>query len=173
MWRSPPPADVCKRFFVCKRRGKMKDRCNGKFEVKLGIDRGYEMMVMHLMDAEAIEEAALCEATVGTLELVSAQYYVERYYLEQPVAGVSAPSVCEACKAFAVSWVEDCCRTLDVEVAALRAKAERLRGKGAARYRNSIVEAKTEADRLEDEVGEYRRVADQLAKEAGAESGKG
>ncbi len=109
---------------------------------------------MHLFDADAREEKALCGADVSAEDLMTVQYC-----LAQLIRGVPVGNVCRACIRFAACWAEEHCRKLEAETMLLRANAQRLHERNATRYRNSLEEADLEADRL---LERARRLADTL-----------
>lgn len=61
-----------------------------------------EVMEMHLFDAEAAEEQALCGKHITDTERISVGYYLEECLRGHPVG-----TVCERCKALAVPLAED------------------------------------------------------------------
>ena len=130
--------------------------------VTLMNDRRSEVMTMHLFDSDVLDEEALCRAESSVHSRSTLQDYLERRRDELPV-----PTTCEPCKALAASWIENRCRQLDAHAGDLHAKAERLIQRDAARYANSIREAKEEASSLEDEADELRQLAVTLAGELG------
>lgn len=148
----------------------MNERIDRTCNLKIPSGR-YEMETMHLMDADAREEAALCEAAVDPIDLISAHDHLKRR-----VKGLSVPPVCDGCKAAAVPLAENHCRKLEAEVRDLRAGAERRRRMAdgdTARRQDSAEERDREADRLEEKVGKYRRLIDQLRMETLPEDQRG
>ena len=125
-------------------------------------DRRSDVMTMHLFDSDARDEEALCGAESSVHSRTILQDYLERRRYDLPVS-----TTCEPCKALAVSWIDNRCRQIDADAGDLRAKAERLNQRDAARYPNSIREAKAEASSLADEAHGLRQLADRLTSELG------
>ncbi len=88
-----------------------------------------EEETMHLFDAEARKEEALCGAETSAADRISLQYYLEQRRYEIPVG-----TVCERCKPRTVAFAK--CLRLEL-----------------------VAEGRT------DEAQEYRRLADRLTKE--------
>ena len=138
------------------------------------------METRHLFDAQADEEKALCGANVPADDLTGVDYYRKRRKDGLPVG-----TVCEPCKAPAVRWAVIRCPKPEADAGEFRAGADRLermatngqakaeyrcrRAEEAERCRSSAEWRDLEADRLEDEAEECRRVADVLARETGLE----
>lgn len=61
----------------------------------------YEVMEMHLFDAEATEEKPLCGEDSSPVEQMSVDYY-----LEELLCGLPVGTVCDKCKALAMPLVE-------------------------------------------------------------------
>ena len=137
---------------------------------------------MHLFDAEAREEVALCGAETSADDWSSVQYYLKRRLNDFAVG-----TVCEPCKAPAVRRAERSCLNLEADAGELRATADRLETMAtnslaiaercrrrteeaeheAERNRNGAARRNSQADHLEDEADECRRVADILARKFG------
>ena len=77
-------------------------------KAKMQTDRRREMTEMHLFDAEAREEEALCKIKVSVHDLTSVQNYVERRANNLPL-----PTICIKCKVVAVQWADDYCLKLE------------------------------------------------------------
>ena len=120
------------------------------------------VITMHLVSVDAAREEPLCKREVSVHELIDLEECLERRMHDLPV-----PTVCERCKVLAVSWAANHCRKLEADANNFRAKVERLRERDPVRYRSSLEEAELEADQLENEATEYRRLVDRLATEAG------
>ncbi len=60
-----------------------------------------EVMKMHLFDAEAREEAALCREDSSSIERMSVGYY-----LEEHLRGLPVGTVCQDCKTLAMPFAE-------------------------------------------------------------------
>ena len=69
-----------------------------------------EVLEMHLFDARAPEEKALCGEDSSSIERRSVDYY-----LEDRLRGQSVGTVCERCKALAVPLAEIIVRHLEAE----------------------------------------------------------
>lgn len=151
-------------------------------KTKMETDRRREVTEMHLFDAEAREEEALCKIKVSVHDLTSVQDYLERRANNLPL-----PTICIGCKNAATPWAENYCLKLEAHARELRASADKLDGmaadclakaddhcrraeeakRDAARYRSSAERRNMEAAQLEAEADECRRLADMLAKETG------
>lgn len=113
---------------------------------------------LHLFDADAREEKALCEADAYAEDLMTVQYCPT-----QLIRGVPVGNACRTCMDLAACWAEEHCRKLQAEAMLLRSKAQRLHERDATRFRDVVEEADLEADRLLEQAREYRRAADRLA----------
>ena len=142
------------------------------------------MNEMHLMDTEASEETALCNADVSVLDLTGVQAYLERR-----MDRLSVSTICSRCKALAVRWIENHLRHLEADARqtrvnveevrkmseSYRTKAESLRrqteeaAKRAAGHANSAERRELDAECLEDDAHDYRQVAALLEREVLAE----
>ena len=120
------------------------------------------VITMHLVSADAAREEPLCKQEVSVHESIDLEERLERRMHDLPV-----PTVCDRCKALAVSWAANHCRKLEDAANNLRAKAESLRERDLVRYRSSLEETDLETDQLENEATEYRMLVDRLATEAG------
>ena len=69
-----------------------------KTRMNMPITDSHEEETMHLFDAEAWEEEALCGAETSVNDRISLQYYVERRRYDLAVG-----TVCERCKPRAVA----------------------------------------------------------------------
>lgn len=108
---------------------------------------------MHLFDAEATKENALCGADASACDLTAVQFC-----LRQLVNRIPVGNVCGTCVGCAARWAEGHCRRLEADATSLRARAQRLYDRDATRYRNSVAEANLEADHLLSEARELRRL---------------
>lgn len=68
------------------------------------------METMHLMDADAREEAAFCKASASVHDLTSVQDYLERRANDLPLS-----TTCNKCKIVAVTWADDYCQNLEAD----------------------------------------------------------
>ena len=123
-------------------------------------NRRHEMNETHFYDKKSREEVVFCGTETCKIDRITVQNYMESHIDGHPV-GI----VCEACKVLAVRWIGRYCEELEADACVCLTKAERLRKKDAARYRNSVEEAELEADRLQKSADRYRQVADRLTRE--------
>ena len=117
------------------------------------------METMHIFDTQANEEQAFCGTDVHAADLMGVSEYLERRENELPV-GI----ICEPCKVHAVRWAENRVRELEADARELRDSAdelERMVSGFQAKGRRS------EADGLEDEAHELRRLVERLKRETG------
>ena len=114
---------------------------------------------MHLFDADAKEEEALCGAEASVHDLITVQYCLRQLIDDVPVG-----NVCRICMACAARWAVEHCRKLEADATVLRAKARRLHNRSATRYRNSVEAADLEAAEMEEEIGKCRQLVDSLAR---------
>lgn len=68
------------------------------------------MDTMHLMDADAREEAAFRKASASIHDLTSVQDYLERRANDLPLS-----TICDRCKVVAVTWADDYCQKLEAD----------------------------------------------------------
>lgn len=147
--------------------------------------RRNDVIEMHLMDAGANEEKALCNTDVSVHVLTGVQDYLERRRTDLPI-----PPLCFGCKALAVQWAESHLLDLEADAEQVRTNAEEVRGMAesqrtkaeslrrqaeeaegdAVRYWNSFERRELEAERLEREVGEHRRLVNRMAREISLDS---
>ena len=114
---------------------------------------------MHLFDADAKEEEALCGAGTSACDLTTVQYC-----LRQLIDGIPVGNICPTCMAEAACWAEDQCRKLETDATLLRVRALRLHKRDAKLY-GSLVE---ETEPLLKQAREYRHLAGWLARNTGS-----
>ena len=73
-------------------------------------ERSCELIEMHVFDADAKEEEALCGAEVSVLVLTTVQDYLERR-----MHNLSVPTVCNGCKVSAIPFARMCHSALAAE----------------------------------------------------------
>ena len=129
-----------------------------------------EEETMHLFHADPREEEALCGADTSADRRRSMGGY-----LEDRLNEVGVGTVCEECKVRGVRWTENRILKLEADAGELRDSADELERTAmgcqadgnAARYRNSAERRLSEADGLEDEARELRRLVERLKVEIG------
>ena len=90
-------------------------------EITIQPDEHREGETMHLLDATAKKELALCVAEISVFNLTSVQYF-----LLQRMDGISVRNVCRTCMGFAACWDEGHYSKLEADAMLLRAKRHRL-----------------------------------------------
>ena len=151
-----------------------------KFKLTTPTSRRNDVIEMHLMDAWANEEKALCNTDVSAHALTGVQDYLERRMTDLPI-----PPICSGCKTLAVQWAESHLLDLEADAEQVRTNAEEVRSMAesqrtraeslrrqaeeaegdAVRYRNSFERRELEAERLESEVDEHRQLVNRMASE--------
>ncbi len=117
------------------------------------------MDTMHIFDTQATEEKALCGADVPAADLMGVSEYLERREDELPVG-----NICEPCKVPAVRWAERRVRKLEADAGEIRDRADELERMAAGCQAEGRW---SEADGLEDETRELRRLVGRLKRETG------
>ena len=150
--------------------------------------RRHELQELHLMDADAAVEETLCRAKAAAEDLISVHCY-----LKQRVDDGPPSPICGRCMVEAVEYAKSRSLELEADAQELRARADKLERQAkdsrkkaechrrqaeqaeadAERYAAGAERRHSEADRLEDEAEDYRRLAEQLAKEVRMDPDRG
>lgn len=125
---------------------------------------------MHLSDADAREEQALCGADASPHDLTGVDEYLGRRMDSLPVG-----KVCVPCKVHAVRLAENRILELEADATELLVRADELERmeagyqaeRDAARHRNSAERRRSEADGPEGEARELRGLVERLRRETG------
>ncbi len=108
MMRCPPPhAHMWGLFFLLRKENETMSR---NTRMNMPITDSHEEETMHLFDAEAREEEALCGAEASVDDRISLQYYLKRR-----IDDLAVGTVCELCKARTVAFAMRLCREFEAE----------------------------------------------------------